>query len=250
MNLSANNIESYLLQYAEGELSSSQREQVEQYLALHPEARELLELYDPALTLQPQGSEVFQEKQSLRKKAPLLPVSLRWMAAACLLAALAVGGLRWGTPRVDGPYVAQENPPRQCVVPSADSPADRLPEVASFPRESFPQKEQPVEETVVAEVPVMPIEVDFLVEYIPCDTLFECQNLITYLPYGAREEDNLITYLDSPQEASCSSLVKQSVRLLDELDEQDLSMQGWSWMKNLRIQGYLLARLYDNKLND
>ena len=59
MNITKENIEVILYDYAEGNLSGKERDEVGQYLKLHPEYREMLDGYDPLLTIPEENGGVF-----------------------------------------------------------------------------------------------------------------------------------------------------------------------------------------------
>lgn len=87
-----NNYELWLLRYAEGELTISEHEAVEAWLAEHPEAAEELALYNEAPRLE--ADESIHYKAPVR---PLWPVVMRWSAAAAVVVALMVPALHMGT---------------------------------------------------------------------------------------------------------------------------------------------------------
>lgn len=102
-------MEDLLFKYQEGLLSETERRQVENYVAAHPEAQELMELYDTELrlprNLPPANSDgdaplIYPDKEALKHKEAVPFVSRRdhaaqrriyYYAAACATALLVVG---------------------------------------------------------------------------------------------------------------------------------------------------------------
>jgi hypothetical protein len=94
-----NNYELWLLRYAEGELTDSERLEVEAWLQSHPEAAEELALYNeaPRLEADPTVTYAATEKFHLSPFTFHLSPLLRWSAAAAVLIALMLPALRMGT---------------------------------------------------------------------------------------------------------------------------------------------------------
>lgn len=87
MNINKENIEAYLLDYAEGTLSVQQKKEVESFLALNPEYREMLSLYDDSIKLEEEPI-IFTGKEDL-KHAVILP----WKKIVYTLSSLAAVAL-------------------------------------------------------------------------------------------------------------------------------------------------------------
>ncbi|MCQ2326734.1 MAG: hypothetical protein MJZ71_04155 [Bacteroidales bacterium] len=87
MNINKENIEAYLLDYAEGTLSVQQKKEVESFLALNPEYREMLSLYDASIKLEEEPI-IFTGKEDL-KHAVILP----WKKIVYTLSSLAAVAL-------------------------------------------------------------------------------------------------------------------------------------------------------------
>ncbi|MBQ0111776.1 MAG: hypothetical protein KBT03_01480 [Bacteroidales bacterium] len=87
MNINKENIEAYLLDYAEGTLSVQQKKEVESFLALNPEFREMLSLYDDSIKLEEEPI-IFTGKEDL-KHAVILP----WKKIVYTLSSLAAVAL-------------------------------------------------------------------------------------------------------------------------------------------------------------
>lgn len=87
MNINKENIETYLLDYAEGTLSVQQKKEVESFLALNPEYREMLSLYDASIKLEEEPI-IFTGKEDL-KHAVILP----WKKIVYTLSSLAAVAL-------------------------------------------------------------------------------------------------------------------------------------------------------------
>ena len=60
--INKDNYESFFLRYIEGRLSESEQKELEAFLLQNPETKELLELYDPMLTLEKDESLTFDKK--------------------------------------------------------------------------------------------------------------------------------------------------------------------------------------------
>ena len=117
MNITKENIEVILYDYAEGNLSDKERKETEQYLNLHPEYKEMLDEYDPLLKIPEENDVVFANKeeflqqimtskpyittekpQSEQKKLPKIITITRYIkwisgAAAMLLLLIAIGSV-------------------------------------------------------------------------------------------------------------------------------------------------------------
>ena len=63
MNITKENIEVILYDYAEGNLSDKECKETEQYLNLHPEYKEMLDEYDPLLKIPEENDVVFANKE-------------------------------------------------------------------------------------------------------------------------------------------------------------------------------------------
>ena len=112
-----NNYELWLLRYAEGELTDSERNEVEAWLQSHPEAAEELALYNEAPRLERDENVRYTRLSPLAPQDHLSPFTfhlspftfhlspftfhlsplLRWSAAAAVLIALMLPALRMGT---------------------------------------------------------------------------------------------------------------------------------------------------------
>ncbi len=92
MNISEENIEAYLLQYAEHTLSEEEVRSVESYLRLHPEWNAVWTAYNPDFRMPETPLPDFPRKAALRKK-PALP--LYWESYAAVAAALLLFCLAW-----------------------------------------------------------------------------------------------------------------------------------------------------------
>ena len=82
--LSKKNYELWLVRYAEGELTTAERQEVETWLAGHPEAAEELRLYNEAPRLQRDESVLYVAAMPPQTK-PLWSTAWRWVAAAAVV---------------------------------------------------------------------------------------------------------------------------------------------------------------------
>ena len=94
-----NNYELWLLRYAEGELTDSERNEVEAWLQSHPEAAEELALYNEAPRLERDDTVTYAATEKIHLSPFTFHLSplLRWSAAAAVLIALMLPALRMGT---------------------------------------------------------------------------------------------------------------------------------------------------------
>lgn len=90
MTITTDNYEAFFYQYQEGILPESQRAEVEKFLSLHPELAEEMMLYDSNLKM-PQQQEVFEGKEELIRRRPVVVPLVRWAAAAAVAALLTTG---------------------------------------------------------------------------------------------------------------------------------------------------------------
>lgn len=104
-----NNYELWLMRYVDGDLTADEREAVEQWLEVNPEAAEELKLYGEAPRLERDESVHYAAAVPGRVQ-PLWPTVLRWSAAAVVVAALAVPAVRLLTPQEQPVVVAQAEP--------------------------------------------------------------------------------------------------------------------------------------------
>lgn len=126
MNINDDNYELWLLRYAEQELTESERTEVEQWLECHPQAAEELALYNEAPRLERNNDVRYV---AAPRQHTLWGVTLRWAAAAAVVLALMLPGLRTTTS------------PAPRMVASAETPS--LPEMPEV-REIQEEQHQPV----------------------------------------------------------------------------------------------------------
>ncbi|MBO6118564.1 MAG: hypothetical protein J6P44_08490 [Bacteroidales bacterium] len=103
MIITKENIEAVLYDYAEGNLSAQEVKEADKYLSLHPEYKEMLNLYDPALTIEEPSDIVYGDKEELfnaatgsqSKKIILISRYVKWIsgAAAMIVLLLAIKGV-------------------------------------------------------------------------------------------------------------------------------------------------------------
>lgn len=95
MKLNSENIEAYLLQYAENELDEATRAEVEAFLAENPEYRELLEAYDPDFRLPVPPTPAYPNKKALQKPVPMPMWWINTRRAAAIVLLLLVSAAVW-----------------------------------------------------------------------------------------------------------------------------------------------------------
>lgn len=92
MNISKENIEAYLLDYAEGTLTSEEKKEVEAFLALNPEYKEMLSLYDDSIKLEADPM-IFMAKEDLKRGAVLPWKKIAYTISSLVAVALLLFGL-------------------------------------------------------------------------------------------------------------------------------------------------------------
>ena len=93
------NYEEYLVMLADGELDATGQKELEEFMAIHPEVREELALFE-TVRFTPDATQVFENKESLLRSEPKgMVISLnqwiRYGAAAGMLALVAFGAMKW-----------------------------------------------------------------------------------------------------------------------------------------------------------
>jgi len=184
-----NNYELWLLRYAEDELNAGERADVEAWLSTHPDAAELLALYNEAPRLEKDES-VRYAAVPQRHSAPLWPAVLRFGAAAAVVLLLMLPAMRMGImDTMEAPLFVAENRPvaetpqqqqqqqQQPVVQPAPKPVpsiSSIPSIASIPS---------IETDTSTPVAPAPIETDMLIAFEddPAEAApIESWNLIVY----------------------------------------------------------------------
>lgn len=149
MNINKDNYELYLFQYQEGMLSSSEREEVEQFLRQHPDLAEEMQFYDPTLKISEVEPVLFPDKESLKHTTVALAPrshSHRWMAIAASIAALLGIGLFFtyrptSTPNEGETMVVAHNVP-PTIAPASNKEVAPLsePTTTTTPLPTTPQR--------------------------------------------------------------------------------------------------------------
>ena len=190
MNINDDNYELWLLRYAEQELSEAERREVEQWLAVHPEAAEELALYGEAPRLE-KDEGVKYAAAPLQRSVPLWPAVAQWAAAAAVVAALMVPAMRSAfVPEAASIQVAEapitpSNP--SLAIPTSPTSLTSQASSASQNRKTSP-----------ASLPASLPEAPLLAEETPIlqDTLSEIP--VEETPSG-QYVDNLIVFEDEPE---------------------------------------------------
>lgn len=181
-----NNYELWLLRYAEGDLNAVERAAVESWLSSHPDAAELLTLYNEAPRLEKNES-VRYGATPLHRPMPLWPAVLRFGAAAAVVLLLMLPAMRMGImDTMEAPlFVAENRPvaetPQQQQQRPVIQPTPRpVPSIASIHSiASIPS----IETDTSAPVAPAPIETDMLIAFEddPAEAApIESWNLIVY----------------------------------------------------------------------
>ncbi len=170
MNINDDNYELWLLRYAEQELTDAERREVEQWLAVHPEAAEELALYGEAPRLE-KDEGVKYAAVPLQRSVPLWPAVAQWAAAAAVVAALMVPAMRSAlvpeaapiqvaealiTP--SKPSLASPTSPTSLTSQASSASQNRKTSPASLPA-SLPEapllaEETPILQDTLSEIPV------------------------------------------------------------------------------------------------
>lgn len=183
-----NNYELWLLRYAEGELNAGERADVEAWLSTHPDAAELLALYNEAPRLEKDES-VRYAAVPQRHSAPLWPAVLRFGAAAAVVLLLMLPAMRMGImDKMEAPLFVAENRPvaeppqqQQQQLPVIQPAPKPVPSIATIP--SIASIETPVPTDTSTPVAPAPIETDMLIAFEddPAEAApIESWNLIVY----------------------------------------------------------------------
>ncbi len=193
MNIKDDNYELWLLRYAEQELTDAERREVEQWLAVHPEAAEELALYGEAPRLE-KDEGVKYAAVPLQRSVPLWPAVAQWAAAAAVVAALMVPAMRSALVPEAAPIQVAEAPitPSKPSLASPTSPTSLTSQASSA---SQNRKTSP------ASLPASLPEAPLLAEETPIlqDTLSEIP--VEETP-SVLYVDDLIVYEDEPAPAN------------------------------------------------
>ena len=180
-----NNYELWLLRYAEGDLNAAERAAVESWLSSHPDAAELLTLYNEAPRLEKDES-VRYGATPLHRPMPLWPAVLRFGAAAAVVLLLMLPAMRMGImDKMEAPlFVAENRPvtePHQPALqqqPALQHPHKPISSISSIPSIASIDSIASIEESAPA-----PIETDMLIAFEddPAEAApIESWNLIVY----------------------------------------------------------------------
>lgn len=184
-----NNYEIWLLRYADGDLTSSERKNVEQWLKVHPNAAEELALFNEAPRLQRNESVHYAPKPPQTKKS--YRSLWAWSAAVAEVTLLVVTAVHLLTPKELPVEVAQVKPEVMTVdtdgsltVPEKNTVADISSQVAIQPRaeaipllaeaaeESVPIETEPkMDEQDVIEYEELPLFVEEVNENVPMEAM-------------------------------------------------------------------------------
>lgn len=201
MNINDDNYELWLLRYAEQELTDAERREVEQWLAVHPEAAEELALYGEAPRLE-KDEGIKYAAAPLQRSVPLWPAVAQWAAAAAVVAALMVPAMRSAlvpeaapiqvaealiTP--SKPSLASPTSPTSLTSQASSASQNRKTSPASLPA-SLPEAPLLAEETPILQdtLSEIPVEETPSVQYVDNLIVFEDEpELNPTLAYGPEE---------------------------------------------------------------
>lgn len=193
MNINDDNYELWLLRYAEQELTDAERREVEQWLAVHPEAAEELALYGEAPRLE-KDEGVKYAAVPLQRSVPLWPAVAQWAAAAAVVAALMVPAMRSALMPEAAPIQVAEAP----ITPSKPSLASPTSPTSPTSLTSQASSASQNRKTSPASLPASLPEAPLLAEETPIlqDTLSEIP--VEEMP-SVQYVDNLIVFEDEPE---------------------------------------------------
>lgn len=205
-----NNYELWLLRYAEGELTSAEREAVEAWLASHPEAAEELALYSEAPRLE-RDETVQYTAMPQQHTQRLWPILLRWSAAAAVVVALVIPALRLGTMGKPDPQqpplvaTAQSTPNIPSSQSSPSTPKETIATIDTMVTlETIKTKEsKEIQRAYSPEEPILIAQQEDTLPLLPQETqeapsAIPSTSLIVYIPApDTVYSDNLIVYDDS-----------------------------------------------------
>lgn len=193
MNINDDNYELWLLRYAEQELSEAECREVEQWLAVHPEAAEELALYGEAPRLE-KDEGVKYAAVPLQRSVPLWPAVAQLAAAAAVVAALMVPAMRSAFVPEAAPIQVAEAP----ITPSKPSLASPTSPTSPTSQASSASQNR---KTSPASLPASLPEAPLLAEETPIlqDTLSEIP--VEETP-SVLYVDDLIVYEDEPAPAN------------------------------------------------
>ena len=196
MNINDDNYELWLLRYAEQELTDAERREVEQWLAVHPEAAEELALYNEAPRLE-KDERVKYAAVPLQRSVSLWPAVAQWAAAAVVVAALMVPAMRSALVPEAAPIQVAEAP----ITPSKPSLASPTSPISPTSLTSQASSASQNRKTSPASLPASLPEAPLLAEETPIlqDTLSEIP--VEETP-SVLYVDDLIVYEDEPAPAN------------------------------------------------
>ena len=196
MNINDDNYELWLLRYAEQELTDAECREVEQWLAVHPEAAEELALYNEAPRLE-KDERVKYAAVPLQRSVSLWPAVAQWAAAAAVVAALMVPAMRSALVPEAAPIQVAEAP----ITPSKPSLASPTSPTSPTSLTSQASSASQNRKTSPASLPASLPEAPLLAEETPIlqDTLSEIP--VEETP-SVLYVDDLIVYEDEPAPAN------------------------------------------------
>lgn len=197
-----NNYELWLLRYAEGELSDTERSEVEAWLENHPEAAEELVLYLEAPRLERDDTVTYAAAPTQPTSHSLWPVMCRWSAAAAVLIALMLPALRMGTMDTlepQAPLLASAIVPTETPT-TPNIPSTRISQITPKTQTTpiNPPASAPSENTIAAIDAVETIDTIEAIEPIALPQFIYTNSLIVYEPpQDTIVTNTLIVYDDS-----------------------------------------------------
>ena len=238
MEINGENIEALLFDYAEGSLTQAECEEVETYLDLHSEYRQLLAMYDKNVTIEKPLDIVYDEKEELystiaqadslsdeKKKGKIILISryIKWIsgAAAVLVLFFAVktvynfsSGDNSTAENINNPEDVKDYPEQMPVAYSQDT-EDNTQEQTCVKEEPKPIAE--IQHTELKQEDISDNKEEQIIqdtqvqEQIPVDKDVVRQNSVAYIVEKDELPDNMdtikIIYVKSPQPRHRNSFI-------------------------------------------
>ena len=97
MKINKDNYESYFLRHIEGRLEENETRELNAFLQQNSELKELLDFYDPSITIEKDDELVFDEKEKLifAKPTKIVPMWTRYAAAAAVALLIVSVAMVW-----------------------------------------------------------------------------------------------------------------------------------------------------------
>jgi hypothetical protein len=249
--ITKDNIEAYLLDFAEGNLNKKDKEELILFLDNNPEYKELMNSYDSSLVLVPDESIVFSNTDALKHKSrkKVFFVAFKYSAvaiAACLLVFLFVSKLvikpmdNENTNLNHETLVAKISPESVIETEKETIKPKTVPTEKEIKPKEEPKKE--IEPKIIHSNSLVVYEVDNMVKIIePEEKEIKLQNVI--------EVDNMIVFQDKKEIKKNNLLDKLKQNIENRIDKgfQSFNSSIAYFQENVRLEDGGIT-LYKNKI--